>query len=75
MRPSRAAPWSPPSPWTIPWPRQESVTLEETLPYPHVTYSWLSGQRDPVDNGRLFAPVRDRRHIAHEVEDANFYPP
>ena len=50
--------------------QQESVTLEETLPYPHVTYSWLSGQRDPVD--RLFAPVRDRWHIAYEVEDANF---
>ena len=49
---------------------EESVTLEETLPYPHVTYSWLSGQRDPVD--RLFAPVRDRWHIAYEVEDANF---
>ena len=50
--------------------QQESVTLEKTLPYPHVTYSWLSGQRDPVD--RLFAPVRDRWHIAYEVEDANF---
>ena len=50
--------------------QQESVTLEETLPYPHVTYSWLSGQRDPVD--RLFSPVRDRWHIAYEVEDANF---
>lgn len=50
--------------------QQESVTLEETLPYPHVTYSWLSGQRDPVD--RLFAPLRDRWHIAYEVEDANF---
>lgn len=49
---------------------QASVTLEETLPYPHVTYSWLSGQRDPVD--RLFAPVRDRWHIAYQVEDANF---
>ena len=43
--------------------RQDTVTLEETLPYPHVTYSWLSGQRDPVD--RLFAPVRDRWHIAY----------
>ena len=50
--------------------RQDTVTLEETLPYPHVTYSWLSGQRDPVD--RLFAPVRDRWHIAYQVEDANF---
>ena len=50
--------------------RQDTVTLEETLPYPHVTYSWLSGQRDPVDH--LFAPVRDRWHIAYQVEDANF---
>ena len=49
---------------------RESVSLEETLPYPHVTYSWLSGQRDSVD--RLFAPVRDRWHIAYQVEDANF---
>ena len=49
---------------------QTSVTLEDTLPYPHVTYSRLSGQRDPVD--RLFAPVRDRWHIAYQVEDANF---
>lgn len=49
---------------------QDTVTLEDTLPYPHVTYSWLSGQRDPVD--RLFAPVRDRWHIAYQVEDANF---
>ena len=49
---------------------QDSVTLAETLPYPHVTYSWLSGQRDPVD--RLFAPVRDQWHIAYQVEDANF---
>lgn len=49
---------------------QASVTLEDTLPYPHVTYSRLSGQRDPVD--RLFAPVRDRWHIAYQVEDANF---
>ncbi|HIY32272.1 LysR family transcriptional regulator [Evtepia sp.] len=49
---------------------KEAVTLEETLPYPHVTYSWLSGQRDPVD--RLFAPVRDRWHIAYQVEDADF---
>lgn len=49
---------------------QDSVTLEQTLPYPHVTYSWRSGQRDPVD--RLFAPVRDRWHIAYQVEDANF---
>lgn len=50
--------------------QQDTVTLEETLPYPHVTYSWRSGQRDPVD--RLFAPVRDRWHIAYQVEDANF---
>ena len=49
---------------------QDTVTLAETLPYPHVTYSWLSGQRDPVD--RLFAPVRDRWRIAYQVEDANF---
>ena len=49
---------------------QETVTLAETLPYPHVTYSWLSGQRDPVD--RLFAPVRDQWRIAYQVEDANF---
>ena len=35
-----------------------------------MTYSWLSGQRDPVD--RLFAPVRDRWHIAYQVEDADF---
>lgn len=49
---------------------QDTVTLEDTLPYPHITYSWLSGQRDPVD--RLFAPVRDRWHIAYQVEDANF---
>lgn len=49
---------------------QDTVTLEATLPYPHITYSWLSGQRDPVD--RLFAPVRDRWHIAYQVEDANF---
>lgn len=49
---------------------QDSVTLADTLPYPHVTYSWLSGQRDPVD--RLFAPVRDQWHIAYQVEDANF---
>lgn len=33
--------------------QQSSVTLEDTLPYPHVTYSWLSGQRDPVE--ALFA--------------------
>lgn len=50
--------------------QQSSVTLEDTLPYPHVTYSWLSGQRDPVE--ALFAPVRDRWRIAYEVEDANF---
>ena len=49
---------------------EESVTLEETLPYTHVTYSWLSGPRAPV--ARLFAPVRDRWRIAYEVEDANF---
>lgn len=49
---------------------QTTVTLAETLPYPHVTYSWLSGQRDPVD--RLFAPVRDQWRIAYQVEDANF---
>lgn len=49
---------------------QDTVTLAETLPYPHVTYSWLSGQRDPVD--RLFAPVRDQWRIAYQVEDANF---
>lgn len=49
---------------------QTAVTLGETLPYPHVTYSWLSGQRDPVD--RLFAPVRDQWHISYQVEDANF---
>ena len=49
---------------------QETVTLAETLPYPHVSYSWLSGQRDPVD--RLFAPVRDQWRIAYQVEDANF---
>ena len=66
--PSSAGPWWPPCPWTIPWP--SSVTLEDTLPYPHVTYSWLSGQRDPVE--ALFAPVRDRWRIAYEVEDANF---
>lgn len=47
-----------------------SVSLEDTLPYPHVTYSWLSGQRDMVD--KVFAPVRDRWQIAYEVEDANF---
>ncbi len=46
------------------------VTLEDTLPYPHVTYSWLSGQRDMVD--RVFAPVRARWRIAYEVEDADF---
>lgn len=49
---------------------QETVRLEDTLPYPHVTYSWVSGQRDMVD--QLFAPVKDRWHIAYEVEDANF---
>ena len=50
--------------------QQEAVSLEDTLPYPHVTYSWLSGQRDMVD--QLFAPVRDRWQVAYEVEDANF---
>lgn len=49
---------------------QETVSLEDTLPYPHVTYSWVSGQRDMVD--KVFAPVRDRWRIAYEVEDANF---
>lgn len=49
---------------------RSSVTLEETLPYPHVTYSWESGLRDTVD--RLFAPYRDRWQIAYQVEDADF---
>ncbi len=49
---------------------QDSATLEETLAYPHITYTWTSGLRDTVD--RLFAPVRDRWHIAYEVEDADF---
>ena len=49
---------------------REMVSLEETLPYPHVTYSGLSGQRDMVD--KLFAHVQDRWNIAYEVEDANF---
>ena len=49
---------------------QETLSLEETLSYPHVTYSWLSGQRDMVD--RVFSPVKDRWNIAYEVEDANF---
>lgn len=50
--------------------QQKTVSVQDTLPYPHVTYSWLSGQRDPVD--RLFASVRDQWNIAYEVEDANF---
>ena len=50
--------------------QQESVTLEETLPYPHVTYSWLSGQREGIE--RLFAPVRAQWDIAYQVEDASF---
>ena len=49
---------------------RDSVTLEETLAYPHITYSWASGLRDTID--RLFSPVRDRWHIAYEVEDADF---
>lgn len=49
---------------------RESVTLEDTLPFPHVTYSWLSGQRHTMD--RLFSPVKDRWNIAYEVEDADF---
>lgn len=49
---------------------RQTVCLAETLPYPHVTYSWRSGQRDAVD--RLFAPVRRDWQIAYEVEDANF---
>lgn len=49
---------------------RQAVRLAETLPYPHVTYSWRSGQRDAVD--RIFAPVRQDWQIAYEVEDANF---
>lgn len=49
---------------------QDDLQLEDTLPYPHVTYSWVSGQRDMVD--KVFTPVKDRWNIAYEVEDANF---
>lgn len=49
---------------------RESVTLEETLAFPHIAYSWLSGQRDIIDP--LFDPVREKWNIAYEVEDANF---
>lgn len=49
---------------------QDSATLEETLAYSHITYTWTSGLRDTID--RLFAPARDRWHIAYEVEDADF---
>lgn len=49
---------------------RKTIALAETLPYPHVTYSWRSGQRDAVD--RFFAPVRQGWQIAYEVEDADF---
>lgn len=47
-----------------------AVTLQDTLAYPHVTFSWLSGLRSTIDE--LFAPVRAQWKIAYEVEDADF---
>ncbi len=49
---------------------RDEVALEDTLAYPHVTYSWLSGQREGIE--RLFAPVRAQWDIAYQVEDASF---
>lgn len=50
--------------------QHKTVTLNETLDYPHVTFSWLSGLRNTID--QLFAPVRAQWNIAYEVEDADF---
>lgn len=47
-----------------------SASLQDTLAYPHVTFSWLSGLRSTID--QLFAPVRAQWKIAYEVEDADF---
>ena len=58
------------APGPSPWPSKAASPWRTPSPTPHVTYSWLSGQRDPVE--ALFAPVRDRWRIAYEVEDANF---
>lgn len=50
--------------------QHQTVTLNHTLDYPHVTFSWVSGLRNSID--QLFAPVRAQWNIAYEVEDADF---